>query len=339
MLTNGQNNILFNFLIQPRFRIWRHIFIIIILSFVSIGQSMFVFGDQAEALGNTIYWYGFFNAVAIIVFFYFNLYFLVPRFLLKNRYVEYYIILLAGTAVYLILKGTVEYLILSQLGIVRSVNIVTFLDGLSNLALYSICIASSSATSLFKQWITDTEKIHALENTQLRSSVDEIKNHINPKSLSGVLTYAAEKVKTDSSEASDVLFRLSDILRYELYDCKREKVLLESDIDFIDKYLSLEQLNSRNRFTYTISVTKKMSLLVPPFIFMPVVQKVLEQLPTDMQIKFEVDNNLVKFSCNVSGTDLTQCDFSKEEQSMSILYGYNIKIDKNVESVKLQLSI
>lgn len=335
----GLTNILFDFLTHPKFRVWRHALIIIVFSFISIGQSLFVFGDYMGDLGKNVYWFGISNTIVIVSFFYLNLYLLVPRLLLKNRYMEYLFALLGGTTVYLIIKGVIESYTLSHLGIWRDFTIVTLLDGLSNLTLYTICIASSSATILFRQWISDTEKINDLENNRLKKSVDEIKSLINTRLLSNVLNYASEEVKTEPDKVSDILFRLSEVLRYELYDCKREKVLLSSDIGFINQYLSLEQLNCRNNFSYAISPAKKIDLFVPPFLFMPLIKRIIEREPADMQLAFETNDNVVKFSCEVLGTDLTTCDFSKEEQRFSAYYQNNIKIEKNSESVKLWLYI
>ncbi len=339
MPAKERKNILFDFLVQPKFKVWRHVIAVIMFSFISVGQSLFVFGSQAEALGNHVYWFGIGNTIAMIAFLYLNLYALAPRLLLKNRYVEYLAALLTGTVVYLIIKSMIETCMFLQVGVVRNFNAITLLDGLSNLVLYSICIASSSVTALFKQWIADTERINDLESTRLKNSVDEIKSHINTKSLSNVLSYASEKVKTDPEETSGVLFKLSEVLRYELYDCKREKVLLESDIEFIRKYLSLEQLNGNFTFTISVSIPGKNNLFIPPFIFAPVVQKIIEQHPTDVSISFDIGNNLLKFDSKVSGADLTKCDFSKEEQRLSGLYRYYVKISKDIASVEFQLSI
>ena len=338
MPLNEQKNILFDFLAQPRLRIWRHILIIIIFSFVSAGQSLFVFGDQAEALGGRIYWFGIGNMVITIAFFYLNLYFLVPRLLLKDKYMEYLFTLLGGTIIYLIIKGVIESGILLNLGIVRSFNLVTILDGLSNLTLYAICIASSSGTILLRQWVSDTEKINDLENNRLKNSLDEIKSHINTRLLSNVLNYASDQVKTDSDKVSDILFRLSEVLRYELYDCKREMVLLKSDIEFIDKYLSLEQLNHRNSFTYSISAMDGTTLFVPPSIFIAVIKRISGQQPTGMQIDFNIQDGVVKFLCKVQGTDLTKCDFSKEEQRFSADYPDKIRMNKGTDFIELRLN-
>jgi hypothetical protein len=309
MQANEHKNLLYDFLIEPGFRTGRHVLFTVTFSFIAIGQSLFVFGDQPAVSGSKIYLYAAGNTIVITAFAYMNLYFLAPRLLLKNRYAEYFMVLLAATTIYLICKGIIESRMLAGMGITRNFTWVTALDVFSNLALYAICIASSSITVLFRQWIADTERINGLKNRQLKAGVDELKNRINPKSLSGVLEYVSEQVKTNPEEASEILFRLSDVLRYELYDCKREKVLLDSDIEFIDKYLALEQLN-RPGFKYKTVGKGRTNPFIPPFSFLPVIQELIERQPAHMLLIFDADDKSVHFRCEVSGAGLPAgCDF------------------------------
>ena len=299
MKANEQNNLLYDFLIEPKFRIGRHVLFIVIFSIIAIGQSLFIFGDRLSDLGNNTYIYTASNIVIIITLAYINLYFLAPFLLLKNRYIEYFTILILVIAAYLAFKWLFESHLLSEISVERKFNTVTLLDFFSNLAIYIIFIISSVLTKLFRLWTTDSERISDLKNKQLKAGVDELKNRINSKSVSDVLVYVSEKVKTNPKEASEILFKLSDVLRYELYDCKREKVLLESEIGFIDKYLALEQLN-RHGFTYKIVNNSVANLLISPFSFLPSILKVIERQPAGIAIAFDTDEKSVYFRCEVS---------------------------------------
>lgn len=339
MPTNKHKSLLYDFLIEPKFRPGRYLLFILAFTFVAIGQSLFTtFGDHLAVLGSKVYWFLAGNIVVILLVAYINLYAFVPRFLLKNRYMEYIIALFISISIYSVFKGLIEYYILLQIGIVRNINGVTLLDGLSNLTICTISLVSSTISILLKQWITDIREINILKDKQLKSSVEKLKNQINPGSMFDVLDYISEQVKTDSAEASDALFTLSDVLRYELYDCKREKVLLESDIEFIDKLLLLEQLKSNNRFTYTIATKGKPNLFIAPFIFSSVIQQIIGQNLTHMAITFDVNSYAVKFVCKVFDADLTLCDFTKQEQQLSVLYDNDAKIFKHAESIELQLT-
>ena len=339
MLTHRHQNILFEFLTQPRFRIWRHLLFLIIFFPIGLTQAFFVFDGHTGISTNSIYGFGTGLAVTIIGFVYFNIYFLAVRFLSRGEYASYIIALLLSVSGFVFIKYTAEYWIFSNAGIYRGFNAVSVLDGLSNLMLYAICIASGSITLLFKQLIADHAQIENLENKQLKTSIDEIKNRINPRFLYTTLDYAFEKVKSDPEQTSDTLFKLSELLRYQLYDCTRDKVLLKSDIEFIRNYLLLVQQNSKNSFSYTVSVSGDTTKFISHALFMPWIEEIIRQRPTGLFIQFVVDDCSIKFKCAVSGIDLSRCDFKKAEQKPILLYGNDIAINKGADSITLQLKI
>lgn len=58
--------------------------------------------------------------------------------------------------------------------------------------------------------------------------------------------------KSEPQKAADMVLRLSQLLRYQLYDEARDKVLLNSEINFLIHYLALEKIR-RDNFNYIIS--------------------------------------------------------------------------------------
>jgi len=336
MSTDKTKDFLYKLFTDPRFRIWRHTLLALTFIFVAIGQSLIVFGEHVSAISsNTLYWFAALNIVGLSSLVYFNLIILTRHILLKRKYVEYLLCLLAVISVYLFIKGAVEIRILADIGVDRKFNGILLLDGVSNLMIYAVCIAGGSVSVLFGQWTTDTQQITNLQNRQLKSSVEKLKNQVNPKFLSDTINYVIDKIKTDPKEAPAILLRLSKILRYGLYDCMREKVLLKSDIEHINNYLSLNQLSSKSKYIYAISVTGDTGIFIAPFLFMPIVQRILEQQPADVQLKFDITDAMIAFECKVHGIDLTGCDFSEEEQRLEMFYQ---KVgNRNRESVKYSL--
>lgn len=337
MATKDANSIILDFLTQTKFRLWRHVLFIILFLPIALSMSFSVFSGHIDVLGNKIYLFGACLAILPISFVYFNLKILIPRYFAKNRYGTYIAYFLICMLLFLTITYLARYHILTAQGIKQELNIYAVLDGLSNFILYTICIASSSVTAMLQQWTNDTNKIDNLENTWLKNSLDELKNRINPKFLYGILDYSSETVKTKPEKASVALLKLSELLRYELYDCKRERVLLKSDIQFIDNYLSLEQQNLENKFTYTISVMGSTNYFLTPFIFMPFVQEVMMQKPLEIVIGFKIQEELIHFSMNVIGIDLSECNFQKVEQKLALLYSNNFSINRDKSSLILIL--
>src|SRR5690606_38219753 len=110
-------------------------------------------------------------------------YVLAARFLPEGEYASYVIALLISVSGFVLVKYTAEYFIFLKADIIREFNGITVLDGLSNLMLYTICIASGSITLLFKRWLAGNAEIESLESKQLKNSIEEIKNSIQPTFL------------------------------------------------------------------------------------------------------------------------------------------------------------
>src|SRR5690606_10015482 len=127
--------------------------------------------------------------------------------------------------------------------------------------------------------------------------------------------------------------------KYQLYDATRNHVLLASDIEFIRHYLLLEQQNSENRFSFTLSVVGDTRKLIPSALFTPWVEEIARQHPAELGVKFEVDDCLIKFACTVSGISLVDCDFQKPRQKLKMLYGDNQVVSKGINSIELQINI
>lgn len=257
---------------------------------------------------------------------YFNIYVIAYGFLPESEYASYLVSLLTSVCAFLLLKYAVEYWIFSSAGIYRTINEITFLDGLSNLALYSICIASGSISLLIKRWIADHERIEDLQGKQLKNSIDEIKNSIQPRFLFATLSYASERMKSETQLASDTLFRLSEVLRYQLYDSKRNQVLLESDIRFIRNFMLLVEQNSCGRLAYSVSVQGNTHKLLPPALFIPWIERITTQHPDAIHIAFNARDSHIHFECNVEGLDLFLCDFSTIEQKLRKRYRDDISV-------------
>jgi hypothetical protein len=99
------------------------------------------------------------------------------------------------------------------------------------------------AFSFFK---SQSEK-KLLENANLTAENNLLKSQINPHFLFNTLNsiYALALQKSDRTELS--IMKLSEILRYMVYETGSEKILLEKDIYYISSYIELQRLRLSSR--------------------------------------------------------------------------------------------
>ncbi len=333
MPVSEYKNILFDFLMLPRFRAWRHLLFIAVLTPICLSQAFFALGGAPGISVGTIYGFGIAFSMTMIALAWFNLYVLIPRFLLKQQYTAYILIFsLAVTGVM-----AVKYFAGARVaGVPGIVNGVTVLDWLSNGTLYAIGIACSSVTVLLREWVEDHRRIGNLESERLKNDIDEFRNRINPHLLYATLDHAAAGVKSDPARTSDTLFRLSELLRYQLYDSKREAVLLESEIAYIRNYLALQQESSKDGFAWSVSAAGKTGRFVAPALLMPLIETIMNRRPPSLSVHLTADEHCITLYCRAAGADLSGCDLSPIEQRLK-LQGIGFSLNKTNEAIEMKL--
>ncbi|WP_220100796.1 sensor histidine kinase [Chitinophaga oryzae] len=274
----ASENVLFRFLISPEHRIFRHLLFIVFIGAV-LYNSASVISDPIAVF------------VYFIILFYVNMYVLVPRLLFRNRNIAY---------------------CLSVLGIVAVVAVCGYFfnpfnreNGL-NIPLFSfltaLLLAASSSIKLFQKGMMDKQVIYELEQSKAYAELEQLKNQINPHFLFNMLNNANVLTKTDPEKASQVLMKLSDLLRYQLYDSARDKVLLTSDIHFLEDFLNLEKVR-RDSFGFLVSKEGNLSgVQIPPLLFISFVENAVKHnndatKASYVNLYFDVRNDELFFKC------------------------------------------
>jgi sensor histidine kinase YesM len=143
-------------------------------------------------------------------------------------------------------------------------------------AVCAVLLGAVVGLKVFKKWITDVQQMQELQEINMRTELEQLKSQVNPHFLFNTLNNLLVLVKTDPERASQVLLGLSDLLRYQLYESAREKILLSKDIEFIKNLLALEKIR-KNDFSFEIETKGNMDKVnLPPFIFIPFVENAIK---------------------------------------------------------------
>lgn len=277
----NKNTLLYRFLMDPAYRIARHVLLLVAVAAISLNQNIYTYGARVDQLGDIIYWAGLCTLISYVIVGYLHLYVLVPKLLLKKKYLTYLAYSVASVILLILLRYVQEYRIFASAGIppVRSsyFNIVSILDSLSDFMLTMICITGISMTVMLKHWMIESQRVSRLEKKQIQSEVDILKEQVNPSLLFNTLNRTAVLSKSEPQKAADMVLRLSQLLRYQLYDGARSRVLLSAELNFVKDYLALEKFYS-DTFDYRIEAENDLTgILIPPLLLVPVVQYALKR--------------------------------------------------------------
>lgn len=316
-------DILNDFLLQPQYRIYRHLFLLL----ASIAVAMNILWDVPDK----IIWTADRIGIAIIylattmVMIYFNIYVLVPKFLIKNKFTKYILSAIGLVTFSIITIVMMQEFLYHTPGMAREyiaeneVNsnvdlpekdktgmLLPVLVGItSSIFGTSLLIAGVSALMLFRYWTMNNQRISDLKSATLQSELNFLKSQINPHFLFNMLNNANIMVDEDPEMASLILTRLDGMLRYQINDSTRDIVNLEEDISFLTSFLDLEKTR-RDHFEYTITKEANLSHVeIPPLLFIPFVENAVKHNPDNnnlsyVHLYFEIKNNLLTFRCENS---------------------------------------
>ena len=250
-------------------------------------------------------WFPVMKTSAIILFVvYLNIYVLAPQFLLKKRWYWVYLltVLYVALFVYFVETGLNHVVYLRYTLKIRElfgkVEINPLLQVFTSIFSLVLLMVSSSAILLFHQWSNHEVRVHQLENAAMQMELEQLKTQVSPQLLVRSLDKVnALTLQGNRSEASALLLKLGNVLRYQLYDSARTHVLLSADIHFLTEMLLLEQ-QYRSDFSFTVeSDGPVQNYLIPPMLFLPFVAFVISTDRKSIRLFFQVENGAMLFEC------------------------------------------
>lgn len=300
MLHTDKNTIPY-FLLSPRFRLCRHLLLQLVLITMTLNISLDGEAKLGQDTSAILAWVGYYVLLSGVI--YFNLYVLAPRYLEKGNYQKYLTGLTALVVVVLLGITALQALLYNFRGIKElHDSYLILLNLISSTFSIGLMLTGTSTLMLLRHWIGHNRRIDELESTTLQSELKHLKRQINPHFLFNMLNNANVLLKKNPEEASQLLFKLEDLLHYQINDSSKDKVLLCSDIRFLHDFLNLEKIR-RDKFQYTISQEgDTQRVAVPPLLFIPFVENAVKHNPDSeyesyVRLSFKVGKNELEFQC------------------------------------------
>lgn len=212
------------------------------------------------------------NAVNIgffITMAYINIVYLIPELLSKNKTILYVLSLIAIALALTPIKLALSYIIYSNDPLSQSYLLDNYHLPFVELILVGV---ASSIYKLFTDILYHQGRTQELERKNLSSELKFLKTQIDPHFFFNTLNSLYALTLKKSDQAPSTVLKLSNMMRYMLYECNDKTVPLEKEIEYIRNYIDLESIRTThtNRVDLTIegdaSHKQIMPLLFSPFI-------------------------------------------------------------------------
>ena len=224
---------------------------------------------------------------------YFNLYYLFPKFFLKNKIPAYFAL------TFLTLLINALFSVYPYVGYIDSgMEYRTMIIG--SIVVTSPIIAMAFAIKLFKSYIANQKRVNDLETTGLKTELTFLKNQMNPHFLFNSLNNIYVQSRKRPDEVPNSILQLSDLLRYQLYDCSNDKVALKNEIKYLNDFLQLDALRKSNAMINFDVSGNPNGQQVAPFLFIPFVENAVKhgmslENESTIDISFKIEREKIDF--------------------------------------------
>ena len=195
--------------------------------------------------------------------------FILPRFILKNRYVLSFLwfiffVFATGSLGYIlgnyVFSGPKTFLVSDNI----LVNLISYSKGMLVAALAACSIR------LFKYWHLKEKRSLELLKEKTEAQLQLLTAQVHPHFLFNTLNNIYSKAQYESPAGAKMIMELSHILRYVLDEGKYELVPLENELEMLNDYVHLEKLRCDEELELHISIPSKTEdLYIAPLLLLP----------------------------------------------------------------------
>lgn len=204
-------------------------------------------------------------------------------------------------------------------------------------------------------WFELENKKKELENQKLNAELNYLKAQINPHFLFNTLHNLNYLALAKKDEASEVIVKLSNIMRYMIYESTKKRVVLSKEIDYMRDYLDLEKIRLNNQFSIVLDTAELDDQLeIEPLILIPFLENAFKHGVSDKypeswvnmkltsegrELTMKLNNSVFEKNESNKGTSGFGLENVKQRLELGYPQQHSLAIDSGPDEFKVQLKI
>lgn len=205
-----------------------------------------------------------------------------------------------------------------------------------------------------KHWYQKQKERELLIKEKLQAELQLLKAQIHPHFLFNTLNNIYSFILTSNPNASGLILKLSNLLRYILNECNQPKVPLVKELKMIENYMELEKIRYGERLNMQVTISgNPENKSVAPLLLLPFIENSfkhgasnvlqnpwinLRLVITDYDLSMELVNGQ---AAAPQAYDKNGIGLTNVQKRLNLLYGnqHTLKIEAEREVFKIQLTV
>ena len=260
---------------------------------------------------------------------------LIKKYLLKKRYTAFRVGFIVSVVIFTLIRrgfnyyytyptyypqGTsMPFLFLPKI-IIEAVNIYLIV------ALYTMFY-------FLRAWYEQQRLAQELQRDKAVAQLELLKNQVQPHFIFNTLNNIYSLSLKNNPRTSDLIYRLSSLLSYMLYDSRQEFIPVSKEMEYIHNYIELEKIRYGERLDVAVNCFDAVDkFTIPPLLILPLVENSFKH-----GVSNDVGNSWIRLDLTVKDDWLTvKIENSRASDSLN---GHAVYKGIGMENVKKRLEI
>ncbi|PKV51412.1 histidine kinase [Aquimarina sp. MAR_2010_214] len=216
-----------------------------------------------------------FTFIPYTILVYLNLYVLMPKFLLKKKIISYVLILILAITIITIITSYYLSFYFKYIDIYLPTSDF-FASIAGKIAIVTEVILSlglSMTLFLTDEWYRKDQSVKEIEQKQLETELNLLKNQINPHFLFNSLNSIYIMLDKNLKSGKKMLLQFSEILSHQLYEANKKSIELEHEFENLTNYIDIEKVRHEDLVTVKYSFPDhQKNFRISPMLLLPLVE-------------------------------------------------------------------
>jgi len=230
-------------------------------------------------------------------------YFLIPRLLYKKRYV------LFGAGFIVLVFGSSAFKMWLEGQLMHAPSLFSLFSGnfkerfYDNVIPHFLLVITGASFKLLLDYAKAQRRLGEMAKEKAEAELNFLKSQINPHFLFNSLNSVYFLIDKNNEEARKALHRFSEMLRYQLYECRDDKITIEKEISFLQDYVDLQKLRKDENYSVEFNSSADVKgFSIEPLLLMCFVENAFKHISHNsnkknfVKLDLERSNSFFRFS-------------------------------------------
>jgi len=176
--------------------------------------------------------------------------------------------------------------------------------------------------------IMQLKSVMTLKNEKTKNELLHLKTQVNPHFFFNILNNLYGIVGKDAKKAQELILKLSDMMRYSIYEGEKEFVTLKEEVEYLKNYMELHQMRYQKKIDIIFNTQIREDYKVMPLLFILLLENAFKHGVENLR-----DNAFVHIDLNTNEGNLL---FTVENNFDSEIIG---KSGIGLENLKRRLEL